>query len=292
MGTPEQWCRQLYAAAHDLLHQYVGGGAAAPAAAARLQRRAAAAVFAAGEAALLRAARPPAGLTVLLQALTAPKLLPGMAAMTIDDVTADAGAGAEPDGDAGMADAAGAEGGGEGAEAAAPAVAGQVPAALQGHAWIGLGKVCLVDEALAKKLVPLFIQVGAGWLRPAKRWSVVRAHARVPRKRPSPARPPRGDGPRCWSRASPRPWPRSPARARHRGPCSAPRRSQELGRSPSPVVRNNIMVALSDMVITYTALVSQRRPWGQIRPADAHGAGGRLKRPCWPRLTGPSGRPP
>ena len=29
---------------------------------------------------------------------------------------------------------------------------------LQGHAWISLGKVCLVDEALAKKLVPLFIQ--------------------------------------------------------------------------------------------------------------------------------------
>ena len=30
---------------------------------------------------------------------------------------------------------------------------------------------------------------------------------------------------------------------------------QELARSSSPVVRNNIMVALSDMVITYTALV-------------------------------------
>jgi hypothetical protein len=30
---------------------------------------------------------------------------------------------------------------------------------------------------------------------------------------------------------------------------------QELGRSPFPVVRNNIMVALSDMLIQYTALV-------------------------------------
>ena len=39
-------------------------------------------------------------------------------------------------------------------------------------------------------------------------------------------------------------------------PCHA-RCVQELGRSPSPVVRNNIMVALSDMVITYTALVSR-----------------------------------
>lgn len=29
----------------------------------------------------------------------------------------------------------------------------------QAHAWIALGKLCLVDEALAKKCVPLFVQV-------------------------------------------------------------------------------------------------------------------------------------
>jgi hypothetical protein len=34
-----------------------------------------------------------------------------------------------------------------------------VPACVQAHAWIALGKVCLVDEGLAKKVVPLFVQV-------------------------------------------------------------------------------------------------------------------------------------
>jgi condensin-2 complex subunit D3 len=34
-----------------------------------------------------------------------------------------------------------------------------VPACVQAHAWIALGKVCLVDENLAKKCVPLFVQV-------------------------------------------------------------------------------------------------------------------------------------
>ena len=28
----------------------------------------------------------------------------------------------------------------------------------QAHAWVALGKVCLTDEALAKKCVPLFVQ--------------------------------------------------------------------------------------------------------------------------------------
>ncbi len=37
---------------------------------------------------------------------------------------------------------------------------GEVPGALQAHAWIALGKVCMVDEGLAKKCVPLFVQVG------------------------------------------------------------------------------------------------------------------------------------
>jgi hypothetical protein len=36
--------------------------------------------------------------------------------------------------------------------------------------------------------------------------------------------------------------------------------AQELGRSPFPVVRNNIMVGLSDMLIQYTALVDAHMP--------------------------------
>ena len=177
VGEPQAWCRRLYAAAHDVLHQYATGGfggAAAPEA--RLQRRAAAAIFAVGELALLRVARPPAGLVVLLQALTAPRLLPGMAAAL----------------DGGSADAAAATPAPAAADGSDNAGAREVPAALQGHAWVSLGKVCLVDEPLAKRLVPLFIQ--------------------------------------------------------------------ELGRAPSPVVRNNIMVALSDMVIAYTALVDAHTP--------------------------------
>lgn len=35
---------------------------------------------------------------------------------------------------------------------------------------------------------------------------------------------------------------------------------QALGASPHPVVRNNIMVALSDMVIQFTALVDSHMP--------------------------------
>jgi hypothetical protein len=37
-----------------------------------------------------------------------------------------------------------------------------LPVTLQAHAWIALGKVCLVDENLAKKCVPLFVQVSSG----------------------------------------------------------------------------------------------------------------------------------
>ncbi len=63
----------------------------------------------------------------------------------------------------------------------------QLPPYLQAHSWVALGKLCLTDEALAKKCVPLFVQ--------------------------------------------------------------------ELGRAQQPAVRNNIMVALADLVINYTALV-------------------------------------
>ncbi len=29
---------------------------------------------------------------------------------------------------------------------------------MQAHAWVALGKACLVDEALAKRCVPIFVQ--------------------------------------------------------------------------------------------------------------------------------------
>lgn len=62
-----------------------------------------------------------------------------------------------------------------------------VPPALQAHAWTALGKLCLIDEQLAKKCMPIFIQ--------------------------------------------------------------------ELDKASTAVVRNNVLVALSDLMVKYTALV-------------------------------------
>lgn len=63
---------------------------------------------------------------------------------------------------------------------------------MQAHAWVALGKLCLTDEALAKKCVPLFVQ--------------------------------------------------------------------QLRAAQAPAVRNNIMVALADLCVHYTALVDTHLP--------------------------------
>ena len=142
------------------------------------------AVFTAGQVALLRAAKPSSNLTLLLQTLTAHKFLPGAAALAASQQY---GAPSSqvmlsqyhgPEGQAAAA-AGGAVGSSQGlgtqqqqqqiegtqqpgAAAAAGGTGGRlVPACVQAHAWIALGKVCLVDEGLAKKVVPLFVQVGA-----------------------------------------------------------------------------------------------------------------------------------
>jgi hypothetical protein len=191
VGPPEAWCQQLYAAAQEHLRHYInsragGGGAAEPlggpaggtqAAAAGLSgarpaagggapsdHSACVAIFTVGQAALLRVARPPAGLTLLLQALTAHRFLATTAAAAGAAGTQQ-GPGEAPSQDAPShqrllagaatqlqdADGDGAHAGGSGGR--------PVPAAIQGHTWTALGKVCLVDEALAKKVVPLFVQV-------------------------------------------------------------------------------------------------------------------------------------
>ena len=64
--------------------------------------------------------------------------------------------------------------------------------ALQAHAWVAVGKLCLTDEPLAKKCVPLFVQ--------------------------------------------------------------------QLKAAKAPAVRNNIMVALADLCVQYTALVDTHLP--------------------------------
>jgi hypothetical protein len=134
------------------------------------------AVFTIGQVVLLRAAKPPSNLTLLLQTLTAHRFLSGSAAGASQavggsqimlsqqqpDSTAAAGA---PASQATQQQ----QHPGEGTEPAAASeqqaagvggVGGRlVPACVQAHAWISLGKVCLVDEGLAKKVVPLFVQV-------------------------------------------------------------------------------------------------------------------------------------
>lgn len=146
------------------------------------------AVFTAGQVALLRAAKPSSNLTLLLQTLTAHRFLPGAAAVAASQQY---GAPSSqvmlsqyhgPEGPAAAAGAAAsqalanqqqqqqlAEGPSQqppavaaGAEAVGAAGGRPVPACVQAHAWIALGKVCLVDEGLAKKVVPLFVQVSEG----------------------------------------------------------------------------------------------------------------------------------
>ncbi|KAF6260358.1 non-SMC mitotic condensation complex subunit 1-domain-containing protein [Scenedesmus sp. NREL 46B-D3] len=202
-GPPGQWAKQVFCAAHEQLRRYIdtcsapGPGTGGP----QADHSTCVAMFTVGDVALLKAAKPPSGLVVLLQALTAHKFIqssssyPQAGSQAPPDVPAGGVAAAGPEG----SQAAAADGDGGGAVAAGAAAQGcaaggarLVPACVQAHAWIALGKVCLVDESLAKKCVPLFVQ--------------------------------------------------------------------ELGRSSSPVVRNNIMVALSDMLIQYTALVDAHMP--------------------------------
>jgi condensin-2 complex subunit D3 len=203
------WSRRVYASAHEVLRRFVkvhsgaaaaaegavDGAAALPIAAAEradLQRSAGVALFTVGEVALLRAAKPPSGLVVLVQALTAPRLLPSSSAAAAGPLP-DADDDAEQDADA---DAAGAEDdaddGGFAPDDPATANGRPVPPALSAHAWAALGKACLADEQLAKRCVPRFVH--------------------------------------------------------------------ELGRARPPACRNNIMVALADLVVAHTALVDAHVP--------------------------------
>ena len=55
---------------------------------------------------------------------------------------------------------------------------------LQAHAWVALGKFCLVDEPTAKKCVPLFVQELGRATNPAVRFHQALSHAH-PTKMPS-----------------------------------------------------------------------------------------------------------
>lgn len=98
--------------------------------------------------ALLKLSKPPGALVVLVQALTTG----AAAAATGAGMSASQALASQPgpSTQAALATAAAASGEGLGPEAAG----------ISGHAWVCLGKLCLVDEGLAKKAAPLFVQVG------------------------------------------------------------------------------------------------------------------------------------
>lgn len=106
-------------------------------------------LFTVGEVALLRAAKPSSGLTVLVQALTAYKVLASGPAAAACQAPQDVAMSGEEAADVEVA----------AAPPAAALGAGAVPTSVQAHAWICLGKLCLTDEPLAKKCVPLFVMV-------------------------------------------------------------------------------------------------------------------------------------
>lgn len=130
--SDKHWCSQLLSAAQDVLSALterkrdISGNEASV-------LKAGVAVFTVGEIALTRQVKVPSKLVVLVQALTGPKLL--------TTATAFATASQQP-----------------GASQLAPVEGLTVPTALQAHAWAALGKLCVVDELLAKKCVPLFVQ--------------------------------------------------------------------------------------------------------------------------------------
>lgn len=100
---------------------------------------AAAALFLAGEAALLRCSRPSPRLTTLVQALTSPALASQQAQQGAEFHAKESRNGS--------------------IVLPSSARSQPVPSPVQAHAWVALGKLCLVEEGLAKKCVPLFVQV-------------------------------------------------------------------------------------------------------------------------------------
>ncbi len=119
--------------------------------------RVSAALFALGEIALL-GVKIPAAIVIKVQSLTSPELTQSLTQPTTAPSTqpaTQAGAEDAPPEQTQAADGAEGAAGAAGGDAAAARAAGDVC----GVAWACLGKLCMADESLAKKAVPLFVQV-------------------------------------------------------------------------------------------------------------------------------------
>ncbi|CAI7922153.1 unnamed protein product [Closterium sp. NIES-54] len=137
---------------------------------------------------------------------------------------------------------------GTAAAAAAAAAAAGVRVPVLAHGWLALGRFSLVDHALAKTCVPLFVQAIQSSRRSATAWYVLH-HSRQPpcAFRPSKFLP--------TSQPSPSPLPILSQ--------SSSRCKQELQRSPIPSVRNNLVVVFTDLCVRYTDLA-----WTPTCPAS------------------------
>lgn len=154
-------------APHNDIPTSSAGAGAPPAATASVGlRRVCAALFAVGEVALL-GVRPPQALVIKVQSLTAA----GASSAATDTHTA-AAAAAMGVGSGGCMSVGATQSQSQSLLPPLPTQLAEGVASgsgggseLQGGAWLCLGKLCVMDEALAKKAVPLFVQVRfSGWV--------------------------------------------------------------------------------------------------------------------------------
>ncbi|MEW5301609.1 MAG: hypothetical protein WDW36_004459 [Sanguina aurantia] len=174
VGSPKAWSLRMMEAAAEALRQALGQGKGAGGRGRGQSSAVAAALVSVGEVALLRAASVPSGVVLLVQAMTAEPSSPQAQAQAAsqavpikqeDGSDAAAAPGLPPPGGAGVAGSAGQRQQQQQQE--------QEQQPHQGLAWAALGKLCMVDEALAKKCLPLMVQELSRSRQPAVRLALL-----------------------------------------------------------------------------------------------------------------------
>ncbi|CAI5515736.1 unnamed protein product [Closterium sp. Naga37s-1] len=151
-----------------------------------------------------------------------------------------------------------------GTAAAAAVAAAAVRVPVLAHGWLALGRFSLVDHALAKTCVPLFVQASINLLLCRFPFPLFQCRLTVLQsicndlvcaalhhsRQPPCAFKPSGFLPTSQPSANPLPILFQPSS----------RTQQELQRSPLPSVRNNLVIILTDLCVRYTALVDPHVP--------------------------------
>ncbi|MEW5310852.1 MAG: hypothetical protein WDW38_002613 [Sanguina aurantia] len=166
VGSPKTWSLRMMEAAAEALRQALGQGKGAGSSGRGQSSSVAAALVSIGEVALLRAASVPSGVVLLVQAMTAEPSSSQTQAQAASQAVpikqedgSDTAAAAPELPPLGGADAAGS--------------ASQQQQPHQGLAWAALGKLCMVDETLAKKCLPLMVQELTRSRQPAVRLALL-----------------------------------------------------------------------------------------------------------------------